>query len=189
MQRIDGIPTSFCIPTSLPPISQRHSRRRESSLNTDRAMKISLPGIALLHPSCLPGSFPFFETVSPCMLPFQDSRLRGKDDVEALLQKRRCCKNGVPVGMAWLRVYYTLLELHAFSWPAALTTRLDKSHSESMNYCLIGCSASPAGEALWKRPRISIVMFEMVNYRETACVFETGALRRRLSFRDPRVIR
>lgn len=28
-----------------------------------------------------------------------------------------------------LGVYYTLLELHAFSWPAALTTRLDKSHS------------------------------------------------------------
>jgi len=58
--------------------SQRHSakittsfpRRRQSSLSSDRAIKISPPGIALLYPSCLPGSFPLLETVFPCTVTF-----------------------------------------------------------------------------------------------------------------------
>ncbi len=71
-QRIDGIATSFPrrSQSQRPSGSHCHSarittsfpRRRESSPSADRAIKVSPPGIVLLHPSCLPGSFPFLGT-------------------------------------------------------------------------------------------------------------------------------
>ena len=59
-------------------------RRREPSLSADRAAKISLPGISLLYPSYVPGSFHdvYKEPFRHARLPFLDSRLRGNDVVE-----------------------------------------------------------------------------------------------------------
>ena len=67
-----GMTTSFGITTFLGiALSFRKNHnviaaKRESSPSADRAIKVTPPGIVLLHPSCLPGSFPFLGTVSPC---------------------------------------------------------------------------------------------------------------------------
>ncbi len=66
-QRIDGIPTSFSVPTSC-------QRRRESSPSAHGAIMISAPGIFLLYPSYVQGSF----LSSLPRLPFLDSRLRDR---------------------------------------------------------------------------------------------------------------
>lgn len=83
-QRIDGIPTSC-------------QRRRESSPSAHGAIMISAPGIFLLYPSYVQGSF----LSSLPRLPFLDSRLRMNDDVESMtsLLEYRWCLNNVVTGV------------------------------------------------------------------------------------------
>lgn len=71
-------------------------------MSTNRAMKISPPGIALLCPACLPVHFqaPLYVLKMFChaWLPFLGSRLRGDDAVE--------CNDAV-VGVKLLRMHST----------------------------------------------------------------------------------
>lgn len=89
-QRIDGIPTSFSVPTSC-------QRRLESSPSAHGAIMISAPGIFLLYQSYVQGSF----LSSLPRLPFLDSRLRMNDDVESMtsLLEYRWCLNNVVAGV------------------------------------------------------------------------------------------
>jgi hypothetical protein len=63
-QRIDGITAP--LPTTTPfDVTTSFPQKRESSPGADHAIKISPPGIGLLHPPWLPGSLPFPELLFP----------------------------------------------------------------------------------------------------------------------------
>ena len=99
------IPATTSVPQQRPchnNVIRRHTvipvKRREPGLSADRTIKISPPGIALLHPSCLPVIFQafsyFLKLFRRARLPLLASRLRGNDVVEA---------NGLVEGMTLLR--------------------------------------------------------------------------------------